>query len=311
MSGFATEDWVLLLGFLFAIGVDTAFLIMVQHGFGLHIKALSTEDSIFTLRAFWLVQMMYKFSLQATKISLLLFYVRIFHHIAWFKKVSYATILFLLIYLVTTTIVSILQCRPIQMAWEKKEPGTCIDLLSFFVFNGAVAVLTDLIVLGLPLPLVWGLQLPLTQKLSLIPVFGIGIFIVTVSSLRLHALIATPSVDMTYDLEGTLWTIIEYNLAIVCACLPSIRIILARMFPKFFRGSSLVRHRHGEIQHSGATGGSWGNKSNWSRVNGVDRKVAISSKLRRDESSSEDIILEDHGGIKKTVRYDIEYGAAR
>jgi hypothetical protein len=286
---------------------------MVPRGVGRHEDVLSHEDSFFVLRAFWLVQMMYKISLQATKISLLLFYVRIFHHIAWFKKVSYATILFLLVYLVATTIVSVLQCRPIEKAWIREEgyPGQCISVLDFFVFNGAVAVATDLIVLALPLPLVWGLQLPFSQKLSLLPVFGIGIFIVTVSSLRLHALIATPSRDRTYNLEGTLWTIIEFNLAIVCACLPSIRILLVRMLPGVFRGSSLVRHRVGE-GHSGATGGgSWGHKSAWSKVQGVDRKVAITSKLRRDETSSEEIILEDHGGIKKTVRYDIEYGSAR
>jgi len=286
---------------------------MVQRGFGLHIEVLSPTDSVFVLRAFWLVQMMYKFSLQATKISLILFYVRIFHHIAWFKKISYATIGFLLTYLVTTTIVSILQCRPIKKAWlGDEEPGTCINLPMFFVFNGAIALATDLIVLGLPLPLVWGLQLPLGQKLSLIPVFGIGVFIVTVSSVRLHALIVTPSSkDPTFALEGTLWTIIEFNLAIVCACLPSVRVVLARMFPSVFRGTSLVRHRVDE-HHSGATaGGSWGNKSAWSRVHGVDRKVAVSSKLGRDETSSEDIILEHQGGgIKKTVRYDIEYGSA-
>ncbi|KAK0641802.1 hypothetical protein B0T16DRAFT_431481 [Cercophora newfieldiana] len=311
MSGFATEDWVLLVGLLFALGTDTAFLVMVQRGFGLHLEALSNADSIFVLRAFWLVQMMYKVSLQATKISLLLFYVRIFHHIAWFKKISYATIGFLLVYLLATTIVSVLQCRPIERAWAPGSKDQCIALLSFFVFNGAVAVMTDLIVLGLPLPLIWGLQLPLTQKLSLIPVFGIGVFIVTVSSLRLHALIVTPSVDMTYDLEGTLWTIIEFNLAIVCACLPSIRVVLVRMFPGAFRGTSLARHHVGGEGHSGATAGSWGNKSAWSRVQGVDRKVAITSKLRRDETSSEEIILEHHGGIKKTVRYDIEYGSAR
>jgi hypothetical protein len=314
MTGFATEDWVLVVGLLFALGTDAAFLVMVPRGFGRHIDVLSEADRYFVLRAFWLVQMMYKISLQATKISLLLFYVRIFHHIAWFKKVSYATILFLLVYLVATTIVSVLQCRPIEKAWFKPGsdyPGQCIELLDFFVFNGSVAVATDLIVLALPLPLVWGLQLPISQKLSLLPVFGIGIFIVTVSSMRLHALIATPSVDLTYDLQGTLWTIIEFNLAIVCACLPSIRILLVRMLPGVFRGSSLARHRVGE-GHSGATaGGSWGHKSAWSKVQGVDRKVAITSKLRRDETSSEEIILEDHGGIKKTVRYDIEYGSAR
>jgi len=316
MTGFATEDWVLVVGLLFALATDATFLVMVSRGFGLHEMSLSEDDSVFVLRAFWLVQMMYKISLQATKVSLLLFYVRIFHHIAWFKKVSYATIAFLSVYLVVTTIVSAVQCRPIEKAWLRTDlvgayPGDCIDVLDFFVFNGAVAVLTDLIVLALPLPLVWGLQLPVSQKLSLLPVFGIGIFIVTVSSLRLHALIATPSLDRTYRLEGTLWTIIEFNLAVVCACLPSIRVLLVRMFPSIFRGSSLVRHRVGE-GHSGATaGGSWGHKSAWSKVHGVDRKVAITSKLRRDETSSEEIILEDHRGIKKTVRYDIEYGSAR
>jgi len=250
MSGFVTEDWVLLVGLLFALGTDTTFLVIVQRGFGLRQKTLSDADSVFVLRGFWLVQMLYKVSLQATKISLILFYVRIFHHIAWFKKISYATIGFLLVYLVTTTIVSVLQCRPIQRAWMDGPKDQCIALLSFFVFNGAVAVMTDLIVLGLPLPLVWGLQLPMSQKLSLIPVFGIGIFIVTVSSLRLHALIVTPSIDPTYDLEGTLWTIIEFNLAIVCACLPSIRVVLVRLFPHAFPG-----HRSSDIALAAITQG--------------------------------------------------------
>jgi hypothetical protein len=287
------------------------FLVMVQHGYGLHLDALEPDEKIFTLRTFWLVQMTYKVSLQATKISLILFYVRIFHHIAWFKKISYATIGFLLVYLVTTTITSIVQCQPIAGAWNRQLANVqCIELLKFFVFNGAVAVLTDVIVLILPLPLVWGLQLPLGQKLALIPVFGIGIFIVTVSTLRLHALIATPSIDTTYDLEGTLWTIIEFNLAIVCACLPSVRVILVRIFPRVFRGSSVGRHRmHGEGHSSSAMpGGSW-NQKGWAHH--VDRKVAITSKLRREESS-EDIILErHHGGIQKTVRYDVEYGSAK
>jgi len=300
-----------------ALATDAMFLVMVQHGYGLHIDVIAAADEIYTLRTFWLAQMTYKISLQATKISLLLFYIRIFRHITWFKKLSYTVIGFLLVYLVATCVTSILQCRPIAKAWDRSmEHGECIQLLKFFVFNGAVALFTDIVVLALPLPLVWGLQLPLGQKLALIPVFGIGVFIVTVSTLRLYALIAHPSNDTTYDLEGTLWTIIEFNLAIVCASLPSVRVLLAKLFPRVFQGSSLARYRSGADGAGAGAGGSWGNKTNvhgWSRVHGGHRSVTMSaitsSKRRRDEASSDEIILERHGGIKKTVQYDVEYGS--
>ncbi|KAK1758942.1 hypothetical protein QBC47DRAFT_436311 [Echria macrotheca] len=322
MSGLATEDWVLFFAYLVAMATNSMFIVMVKHGYGLHLETLSPSDSAFTLRTFWLVQMTYKISLQATKISLLLFYIRIFHHIAWFKKVSYSVIGFLLVYLVTTCVTSILQCRPISLAWDKTIPdGQCIDVLRFFVFNGAIALFTDLVVLALPLPLVWGLKLPLGQKLALIPVFGIGIFIVTVSTLRLYALIATPSNDTTYDLSGTLWTIIEFNLAIVCASLPSVRVLLAKMFPRVFRGSSVARYRSRDGAGAGGPAGSWGNKAGpggWSRVHGhhgggggnrsMTMSAITSGKHARDETSSEEIMLESHGGIKKTVQYGVEYG---
>ncbi|KAK5652250.1 hypothetical protein OQA88_10747 [Cercophora sp. LCS_1] len=318
MSGLGLEDWVLAAAFVFAIVTNALFLAMINSGFGFHADSLDPEDRSLTLRMFWVAQMTYKISLQATKVSLLLFYVRIFHHISWFKKVSYVFITFLLVYLFATTVVSLVQCQPIATAWDSSRTGKCIDLISFFVFNGSFAVVTDIIVLILPLPLVWGLQLPLGQKLALVPVFGIGIFIVTVSAVRLYALIATPPLDKTYDLEGTLWTIIEFNLAIVCASLPSVRILLAKVFPRIFRGSSLARYRSGEPRSGAvaAAGGSWGHKANvsagWSRVHSGGRaSISMSAVMsRRDETSSEEIILE-HKGIKKTVQYDVEYGSAR
>jgi hypothetical protein len=269
--------------------------------------------------------MTYKISLQATKVSLLLFYMRIFHHIAWFKKISLSLIAFLVIYLIATTVTSIVQCTPVELAWDPSgDSSRCIDLPKFFIFNGVVALLTDLLVLVLPLPLVWGLQLPFSQKLALIPVFGIGLAIVVVSALRLKYLITAPALDKTYDLEITLWTIIEYNLALVCASLPSVRVLLARMFPRFLRGSSAARYRSDEAHSAAAIGGgglhgsSWGKggggAAGWSRVHSpavVAMKSGKSGRLGRtaEDSSSEDIILEPHhGGIQKTVQYDVQYG---
>ena len=310
---------------LFAIVTNTIFLLILQYGYGYHSDVLSDENRVLVLRTWWIAQMTYKISLQATKVSLLLFYMRIFHHIAWFKKISLALIAFLLVYLIATTLTSVVQCTPVALAWDPTVDGKCIDLGKFFIFNGVVAVLTDLLVLILPLPLVWGLQLPFNQKMALIPVFGIGIAIVVVSGLRLKYLITAPTIDKTYDLEITLWTIIEYNLALVCASLPSVRVLLAKMFPRFLRGSSVARYRSDDAHSSAAIGGggmnaSWGkagghgsHHGGWSRVH----SPAVAMKpgkggLRRgvEDSSSEDIILEpQHGGIKKTVQYDVEYGS--
>lgn len=330
VTGLATEDWVLLGAFAFCLATDFEFIYMTQNGYGRHLDALPREKSVTILRTFWLAQMTYKISLQLTKISLLLLYIRIFRHIAWFKKISMSVIGFLLVYLLATTIVSFVQCQPIERAWNRwmTESSQCISLNTFFVFNGTIALTTDIIVLLLPLPLIWGLQLPLGQKLALIPVFGLGLFIVVVSTLRLHALIAHPTYDTTWDLEGTLWTIIEFNIALMCAALPSVRVLLVRMFPGMFPGS---RIRTGSTPRSGAaiTGGSkvgrggpssWSTKSSaghnngWSKMDSANITLsAISSgKSKRDiETSSEEIILEGHGGIKKTVQYDVEYGSVR
>ena len=285
------------------------FLVLSRTGFGRHLSTLARDEKTLSLRTFWLAQMTYKVSLQLTKVSLLMFYMRIFHHIRWFNRLSIGVIVALTVYLVATTVTSIAQCTPVARAWDTSIPGSCIQLNSFFIFNGTVALATDIIVLFLPLPLIWGLQIPLGQKLALVPVFGLGIFIVIVSTLRLYALIATLSSDVTFDLWGTVWTIVEYNLAIVCASLPSVRVLLVRLFPNAFPSSS--RHRSGVsgggVGRSGAgAGASWNTRSSsngWSRVE--------ASKPRRDETSSEEIILESYGGIKKTVQYDVEFGSIK
>ncbi|KZZ99086.1 hypothetical protein AAL_02637 [Moelleriella libera RCEF 2490] len=46
---------------------------------------------------------------------------------------------------------------------------------------------------------------------------------------------STKTLDPTYDIDSTLWTMIEENVAIICACLPACRIILALVFPDAFR----------------------------------------------------------------------------
>ena len=87
--------------------------------------------------------------------------------------------------------------------------------------------------------------------------------------MRLHSLyFATITIDPTYENVGVAnWSSIELNTAIFCACLPTLRPLIARIFP------SLISSGHGRANYyqpgSGTNAYQSGNKSFVS--SGLDR----------------------------------------
>lgn len=236
-NGLRADDWTCLAATISALATNAIFIATTHYGFGHHMLTIPPEALSAALGLWWFSQMTYKISLQLTKISLLLLYMRIFGHIPWFKRTVISFITILILYTLASCTTSLLQCRPISDAWAVRTPGAprtmkqCIDMMSFFIFNGSFAVFTDLIVLLLPLPLIYTLRPARHQNLALVPLLALGTFIVVISSQRLYFLAAPSkpgSNDKTYDLIGTLWTIIEYNLGVVCACLPIVRVYVLR-----------------------------------------------------------------------------------
>jgi hypothetical protein len=281
---------------------------MVQYGFGHHLLGIPVTDRVEALFLYWVSQILYKISLQLTKISLLLFYKRIFGTVKWFKHLSTVLVVALIVYAIVSCVTGMAQCNPVARAWNRAVDGTCINLTQFFIANGAFATITDIVILIMPLPLVWGLMLPMAQKIALVPIFGLGIFIVIVSTMRLAALISTTTSDITYDLMGTLWTIIEYNLAIVCASLPTVRILLVRFFPNQFgskSGSTEKRATMGPTSNSRSTKAS--DPSNWSGIE-VKDGINLTTIHAGEGSGSEVSILEatQQAGISRTIEYSVK-----
>ncbi len=67
------------------------------------------------------------------------------------------------------------------------------------------------------------------------------------SILRLHSLIvAAKSFNLTWDfLELALWSSVELTAAIVCACLPSFRLMLVKLFKAFYESKPPMRTYNG------------------------------------------------------------------
>lgn len=76
-----------------------------------------------------------------------------------------------------------LLCRPFAYNWDKSVGGSCGDRRAAFIVAGVLNVITDLMVMGLPLPHVWTLKLNMQKKIGLTSVFCVGIVYATLSTI--------------------------------------------------------------------------------------------------------------------------------
>ncbi|KAK7908801.1 hypothetical protein PG985_016104 [Apiospora marii] len=90
-------------------------------------------------------------------------------------------------------------CKPLELSWNPLVPGTCIDRPATYKATAIIGLLSDVYLILLPVPTVVGLQMPWQQKAG----------------------------------------IVEANLMIVCATLPSLRAFFLHISPRLLgQGSS-------------------------------------------------------------------------
>ncbi|KAK3693445.1 integral membrane protein [Podospora appendiculata] len=237
-SGLGMDDWTLVASLTFTLAVMGLMLASCANGFGQHIANLSKPNKLMTLKLYYVAQAFYKLTINLTKTSILILYLRIFVQ-RWFRIICYTLLGIILAYMVATFCSSVFQCTPIPRAWDKSIPGTCISITTNWYANAGFSIATDILILGLPMYPINASHLPRTQKIALMVVFALGSFTTVTSILRMQTLnFSTASPDTTHDIASSIWTMIEENLAIICACLPVCRLPLAYVFPTCLSSSS-------------------------------------------------------------------------
>ena len=150
----------------------------VHYDFGKHERFARPDASTKWWLLLYIHENFYMPSLAMVKLSILLFYARIFPG-RTFRRVLYAIGGMVLLWWTCCQFVIVFQCRPIPDFWKYREgpagPGVnCIDVSSFFVGQAIPNIATDIVLLILPLPSIWRLQLPVSQRLSLVAIFAVG-----------------------------------------------------------------------------------------------------------------------------------------
>jgi hypothetical protein len=69
-------------------------------------------------------------------------------------------------------------CNPVRDFWSvssKVRADHCLPSGGVWFTNAGIQIATDLVILILPMPLIWRLQMPRRQKYGVFTVFGLGI----------------------------------------------------------------------------------------------------------------------------------------
>ncbi|KAK4692115.1 hypothetical protein P7C71_g5025, partial [Lecanoromycetidae sp. Uapishka_2] len=130
-------------------------------------------------------------------------------------------------------------CIPLSLNWTGLGGNNfqCIDENMMYLAQAFSDVITDIMILAIPLPCIWALQMSTKRKLAVCGVFLLGALTVAASVTRLvftykiAAATLTGDMDLTYLLTPIVyWPMVESSLGIVGACLPSMRPVVTDGF---------------------------------------------------------------------------------
>lgn len=116
------------------------------------------------------------------KASILLLYQRLFKPSKVTKWIIHSTLVLVVTYHLAIMFATIFACAPRKKAWDVRwGGGECVKqtrdtpkIVQITIAGAAVNVFTDVMILIIPVPVVWKLQLPRRQKIAVLAIFATG-----------------------------------------------------------------------------------------------------------------------------------------
>ena len=242
---FGWDDTFIIFAWLTGFPLAVVQYYLGKAGLGRDIWTLSYTNITEVLRLFFVAEVFYLTSTVLTKISILFFYLRVFTN-QIFRKIVWTVLAITAAFYVGLLFPLIFQCSPVSYTWTRwggEHAGHCINVGAGIVSHAALNMALDLIVLMLPIPLLFRLQLTysMTAKVHIFVMFSFGLVVTIISAIRLQTLVAFfNSKNPTWDFFGAaLWSALETFIGIICACLPAAKVFFFRIAPKWFGLSTI------------------------------------------------------------------------
>ncbi|EME80711.1 uncharacterized protein MYCFIDRAFT_119208, partial [Pseudocercospora fijiensis CIRAD86] len=235
-TNFWWDDLLITIAWLLIIPITVLSTFLNTLAMGRDVWTIPFDNITKALKMYYFDELLYIAALPIIKITILFTYLRIFQT-PNFRKLAFGAIGINVVFAITFFGVTVFQCIPVHLAWthwDGTHPGECKDLNALSWAAAALNIILDVVVVGLPMPMLWKMNLNKRKKILVMLMFGVGFFVTIVSILRLHLLVYFGhSKNITYDYKKVGdWTVVELNTALCCACMPGIRNLIRRAFPK-------------------------------------------------------------------------------
>lgn len=110
------------------------------------------------------------------KMSVLCFYRRLFVTASeWMQKATSAMMAVVTAWFLSFALAMVFTCTPINKQWIPTIEGRCIDSIKVYASLIITNILTDLVIIGLPIRAIWTLQMQKLEKAVLVCCFGLGL----------------------------------------------------------------------------------------------------------------------------------------
>ncbi|KAL4940849.1 hypothetical protein BDV06DRAFT_13694 [Aspergillus oleicola] len=292
-NAFGLDDYLVILALVMVLLFAILSIIITFYGIGYHMNTVPAAKLVTMQYIVYCSLCSYLFVALAVKTSLTVFIMRVFPT-TFIRRLGISMIIFMIVMTISGEFPLIFQCSPVRAAWDKSDPNyKCFSsdaLMKIQLYQAILMFLIDCVIIIMPMPTIWRLQMPIQRRLVIIGLFALG-FIACAAGLARIPLLGYQKDATDFSYAGGIPLILmntEYALGLITGSLPSLR-ILFRFIPGL---------RSSQKQSNGWTSGAAGsgghelsNKPRWSRKN-----------LARRLNDTDSVVSESEQRIIPTVK---------
>ncbi|KAJ3551481.1 hypothetical protein NPX13_g11350 [Xylaria arbuscula] len=223
------SDWLIAVAWVFFVACVVSFALLTPYGGGRHVIYISNT---YRLQVFSIItEGTYAVALGFIKFSMLTLYGSVFPD-REFHRYLWALGVFITGWTLTSSLGAILQCVPIEKAYNGQLPGYCIHYGILSLVVGILNVLTDFTIAAMPIPLIMKLNMGSDKKRVIILTFAAGSAAVIVSLVRLVYSLRVGTIDGSWTaIPAGLVSTVEVTVGFFVVSIPVYR-KLYRLYSK-------------------------------------------------------------------------------
>ncbi|CAD6441668.1 ce71df6e-84ec-4437-930e-14ec058385eb [Sclerotinia trifoliorum] len=180
------DDWLMIAALFFVGGFTSTFPVLLYTGKGTH--GYSDSETIaqmeFDSKYIMFGRISYLTYIWLLKACILIYYYRLTKRQPEQRYVKF-TCWGIVLTWSTVMLLWMLQCRPFNLNWKVTvPPQKCARGKTGLLFMSIAIIVTNVVLISIPLPMIWRTQMATVTKFKVSGVFLVGIFLVVISILR-------------------------------------------------------------------------------------------------------------------------------